>query len=131
MTYAGARGETAAQMANTLHFDLPDEALHAAFNALDLHLTAAEPVAEEALSRRAPAWSWPPPSTSSANGSSPSTRPANNRLRYRTANSWFVPFAGKTLASSFTVYSRGTSTGTMVNPLWKVVGRLRMHTASP
>lgn len=47
MTYAGAEGETAAQMADTLHFDLPDEALHPTFNALDLHLTPAEPPAEE------------------------------------------------------------------------------------
>lgn len=47
MTYAGAEGETAAQMAETLHFNLPDEELHAAFNALDLHLTPAEPPAED------------------------------------------------------------------------------------
>jgi len=35
MAYAGARGETAAQMAQVLRYDLPDEALHAAFNLLD------------------------------------------------------------------------------------------------
>ncbi len=35
MTYAGARGETEAQMADVLHFDLPQEQLHPAFNALD------------------------------------------------------------------------------------------------
>lgn len=40
MTYAGARGETEQQMANTLHFDLPQEHLHPAFNALDLDLTS-------------------------------------------------------------------------------------------
>jgi len=40
MAYAGARGETASQMADVLHYDLPDEALHAAFNALDLALEA-------------------------------------------------------------------------------------------
>src|ERR1700722_15293435 len=34
MTYAGARGQTAAQMAHTLHFSLPDDRLHAAFGAL-------------------------------------------------------------------------------------------------
>jgi serpin B len=36
MTYAGARGETAEQMAGALNFDfgLPDERLHSAFNAL-------------------------------------------------------------------------------------------------
>lgn len=37
MTYAGARGETEAQMAQTLHFPAQD-ALHPAFNALDLKL---------------------------------------------------------------------------------------------
>ena len=35
MTYGGARGETAAEMAETLHFDLPQEQLHPAFNRLD------------------------------------------------------------------------------------------------
>jgi len=34
MTYAGARGETEAQMAQALHFTLPQERLHPAFNAL-------------------------------------------------------------------------------------------------
>jgi serpin B len=38
MTYAGARGETASQMAATLHFTLPDDRLHSVFNALDLDL---------------------------------------------------------------------------------------------
>ena len=37
-TYAGAHGETERQMAETLHFDLPQERLHAAFNGLDLAL---------------------------------------------------------------------------------------------
>jgi serpin B len=37
MTYAGARGETESQMAQTLHF-LPQNELHAALNALDLEL---------------------------------------------------------------------------------------------
>ena len=40
MTYAGARGETEAQMADALHFDLPQEDLHPAFNALDQELAA-------------------------------------------------------------------------------------------
>lgn len=40
MTYAGARGETADQMAATLHFDLPQDRLHPAFNALDQELAA-------------------------------------------------------------------------------------------
>lgn len=38
MTYAGARGETERQMADTLHFTLPQDRLHPAFNALDLEL---------------------------------------------------------------------------------------------
>lgn len=37
MTYAGARGETEAQMAKAMHF-LPQEKLHPAFNSLDLAL---------------------------------------------------------------------------------------------
>jgi serpin B len=35
MTYAGARGETEQQMADALHYTLPQERLHPAFNALD------------------------------------------------------------------------------------------------
>ncbi len=40
MTYAGARSETAQQMAETLHFTLPQDRLHPAFNALDLELAS-------------------------------------------------------------------------------------------
>lgn len=40
MTWAGAQGETALQMADTLHFTLPPERLHPAFNALDLALAS-------------------------------------------------------------------------------------------
>lgn len=40
MTYAGARGKTAEQMADTLHFDLAPEKLHAAFNALEQILSS-------------------------------------------------------------------------------------------
>lgn len=40
MTYAGARGTTASEMATALHFSLPPESLHPAFNALDLALAA-------------------------------------------------------------------------------------------
>jgi len=40
MTYAGARNNTEIQMAQTLHFDLPQERLHPAFNALDLALSS-------------------------------------------------------------------------------------------
>ena len=39
MVYGGARGETASQMAQTLHYTLADEQFHPAFNALDLDLT--------------------------------------------------------------------------------------------
>lgn len=40
MTYAGARGETERQMANTLHYTLPQARLHPAFNALDTGLVS-------------------------------------------------------------------------------------------
>ncbi len=40
MTYAGARGETAAEMANTLHFTLPPNRLHPAMGALLAGLNA-------------------------------------------------------------------------------------------
>ena len=38
MTYAGARSETEKQMADTLHFALPQAQLHPAFNNLDIEL---------------------------------------------------------------------------------------------
>lgn len=40
MTYAGACGETEQQMADTLHFTLPQSLLHPTFNALDLELSS-------------------------------------------------------------------------------------------
>lgn len=40
MTYAGARNETEQEMADTLQFTLPQDRLHAAFNALDLELAS-------------------------------------------------------------------------------------------
>jgi serpin B len=40
MTYAGARGDTEQQMADTLHFNLPQERLHPTFNSLDLELSS-------------------------------------------------------------------------------------------
>lgn len=40
MTYAGARGDTEQQMADTLHFILSQARLHPAFNALDLELAS-------------------------------------------------------------------------------------------
>jgi serpin B len=43
MTYGGARANTAAQMATTLHFSLPHERLHPTFDALDLALEAPPP----------------------------------------------------------------------------------------
>jgi serpin B len=39
MTYAGANGATAQEMAEVLHLDLPQKRLHPAFNALDQALT--------------------------------------------------------------------------------------------
>ncbi len=38
MAYGGARGETATQMADTLHYTLPGDQFHPALNALDLDL---------------------------------------------------------------------------------------------
>jgi serpin B len=40
MTYAGARGETEQQMADTLHYTMPQDRLHPAFNWLDLTLAS-------------------------------------------------------------------------------------------
>lgn len=40
MTYAGARGDTAAQMREVLHFALEDEAQHASLSAIDLALAS-------------------------------------------------------------------------------------------
>jgi serpin B len=40
MTYAGARGETEQQMADTLHFILSQDRLHPTFNGLDLELAS-------------------------------------------------------------------------------------------
>ena len=40
MTHAGARGETERQMADTLHYLLPQDKLHPAFNALDMELAS-------------------------------------------------------------------------------------------
>ena len=40
MAYGGARGETEEQMAEALHFTLPRERLHPAFNLLDLEITS-------------------------------------------------------------------------------------------
>lgn len=40
MTYAGARGDTEGEMARVLHYDLPQDRLHPAFNALDQTLAS-------------------------------------------------------------------------------------------
>jgi len=40
MTYAGARGTTETEMASALHFSLPQDRLHPAFDALDLALAS-------------------------------------------------------------------------------------------
>ena len=47
MTYGGARGETEAQMADALHFDLAQADLHAAFNQLDLTLVQSTEAEDE------------------------------------------------------------------------------------
>ena len=50
MTYAGAQGQTATEMAATMHFDLPQDQLHPAFNALDLELASRnQPAMEDAM----------------------------------------------------------------------------------
>jgi len=50
MTYAGARGQTAAQMAKVLHFDLEGEKLHQAYGELTSALNAAGKAGHFALS---------------------------------------------------------------------------------
>ena len=40
MTYAGSRGETERQMADAMHFSLPEERLHQTFNRLDIDLSS-------------------------------------------------------------------------------------------
>ncbi len=47
MTYAGARGETERQMADTLHFILSQDHLHPAFNGLDIDLASRGEGAED------------------------------------------------------------------------------------
>lgn len=51
MTYAGARGETEQQMADTLHFLLSQDRLHPAFNALDLELASCGETGDEERGR--------------------------------------------------------------------------------
>jgi len=47
MTYAGARSVTEEQMAETLHYTLPQARLHSAFNALDTALTSHDEEGED------------------------------------------------------------------------------------
>ncbi len=47
MTYGGSRGNTESEMAETLHFTLPQERLHPAFNQLDLSLAKTGPSASK------------------------------------------------------------------------------------
>jgi serpin B len=49
MTYGGARGETAQEMAETLQFSIPDQSLHAGFNALDLELASRDKESDEMM----------------------------------------------------------------------------------
>ena len=56
MTYAGARGETETQMAEALHFTLPQNELHVVFDALDLQVAASD---AEKLTVADSAWVFP------------------------------------------------------------------------
>jgi serpin B len=49
MAYAGARGDTAIEMADALHFTLPAERLHPSFNAIDLALASRDDNAKAAF----------------------------------------------------------------------------------
>ena len=62
MAYAGARGETEIQMAQTLYFDVSQEQLHPVFSSLGLSLTGhvLEPNGDEALLKMASSvWTQP------------------------------------------------------------------------
>jgi hypothetical protein len=56
MTYAGARGETAEQMAEVLHYTLPQAQLHPAIDALNQHLTATDDEGEFELTLANALW---------------------------------------------------------------------------
>ena len=47
MAWAGARGTTEDQMSRVLHFSLPQERLHPAFDALDLAITSPSALADQ------------------------------------------------------------------------------------
>jgi serpin B len=57
MTYAGAQGETSTQMADTLHYTLPQSQLHPAFNALNQYLMASDDKEEFAVAIANALWS--------------------------------------------------------------------------
>ena len=97
MAYAGARGNTEAQMAETLHYTLPQSRLHPAANALDLELAQRGAGAKE-----------PAPSTSSGQALSPPKGQDDQPFRLKIANSvWgqtgyqFVPDYLDTLAKNY------------------------------
>ena len=56
MTYMGARGDTAAQMAKTLHFTLEQDALHSAFAELSARLNAINAVGDVTLTTANALW---------------------------------------------------------------------------
>ncbi|HEX5397633.1 MAG TPA: serpin family protein [Verrucomicrobiae bacterium] len=56
MTYGGARGETARQMARTLHFSLPPDQLHPAFAALEADLDAVRKKGEVQIAEANSLW---------------------------------------------------------------------------
>jgi len=58
MTYAGARGETAAQMAKALHFSLPQAELHPAFAALAAQMNAVQTAGHVKLSIANSLWPY-------------------------------------------------------------------------
>lgn len=58
MTYGGARGETALEMAEALHFDMGGDQLHAAFNALDLDLASRGEDTEEGFELSIANFTW-------------------------------------------------------------------------
>jgi len=80
MTYAGARGATANELKNTMHFTLPGDRLHPAFDALDLAL----------MSPRQPA----------ADGSAPLTLSVANSMWGEATTTFEQPFLD-TLATNY------------------------------
>ena len=98
MTYAGARGETAEQMAEVLHFSLPQDALHTAFAAMQATLApgASEPgyrlswPTGSGASRAITSCptSWRSPATTTAPSWPRSTSPAHAEQARERINAW-------------------------------------------